>query len=394
MVFHSEWIAKGEDARMGLNRELDGIFVVSMEQAVAAPYCGALLADAGARVVKVERAEGDFARGYDRGANGQSTIFAWLNHGKESVCLDLNDAEDAALLRTMLRQADVFLHNLAPGALAKRGFGGEALRGDNPGLITCEITGYGPDGEAAKKKAYDFLIQAEAGLCAVTGTPESPARVGVSITDLSAGLTAFSAILRALIQRGRTGQGIDLSVSMFDVIADWMNMPLMAHRYFGPAPQRLGLTHTFVAPYGAFAAKDGPVMISIQSDREFRVFCETILEQPALADDPRFAENPDRVTNRDALTAIIDAVFGQHDRNTLIPMLDEARIACARLNEVEDLSEHPFLRNMEVRVGDMGISIADLPVRTDAGRRAEVPALGEHSDALRTEFGDRERGAQ
>ncbi len=372
---------------MGLNRELEGMLVVSLEQAVAAPYCGVLLADAGARVIKVERAEGDFARGYDRGAGGQSTIFAWLNHGKESLCLDLNDPDDAALLRAMLDRADVFVHNLAPGALLRRGFGGEALRARNAGLITCEITGYGGEGAAAKKKAYDFLIQAEAALCAVTGTPDSPARVGVSITDLSAGLTAFSAILRALIQRGRTGKGVDLSVSMFDVIADWMNMPLMAHRYFGPAPQRLGLTHTFVAPYGAFQARDGVVMISIQNDREFRVFCEAILDQPGLADDPRFAENPDRVTHRAALTAIIEDVFGRHDRNALIAMLDAARIACARLNEVADLSDHPFLRNAEIDFAGHQISIADLPVMTDAPRRAKVPALGEHTGAIRAEFG-------
>jgi len=370
---------------MGLNRELDGLLVVSLEQAVAAPYCGVLLADAGARVVKVERREGDFARGYDRGANGESTIFAWLNHGKESVCLDIDDARDAALLHAMLEGADVFLHNLAPGALARRGFDGDALRARNPGLITCEITGYGPQG--ASRKAYDFLIQAETGLCAVTGTPDGPARVGVSITDLSAGLTAFSAILRALIQRGRTGEGVDVSVSMFDVIADWMNMPLMAHRYFGPAPQRLGLTHTFVAPYGAFAAKDGIVMISIQNDREFHVFCEAILGRAVLADDPRFARNPDRVTNRDALTAIIEGVFGRHDRDTLIARLDGARIACARLNEVADLSDHPFLRNATVTVGGADISIADLPIESDAPRRARVPALGEHTDAIRAEFG-------
>ena len=374
---------------MGLNRELDGVFVVSLEQAVAAPYCGALLADAGARVVKVERPEGDFARSYDRGADGQSTIFAWLNHGKESVCLDLNDDADAATLRAMLCEADVFVHNLAPGALARRGFSGEALRQDNPGLITCEITGYGSDGDAAKKKAYDFLIQAEAGLCAVTGTPDSPARVGVSITDLSAGLTAFSAILRALIQRGRTREGIDLSVSMFDVIADWMNMPLMAHRYFGPAPQRLGLTHTFVAPYGAFEAADGIVMISIQNNREFRTFCDTILSQPELADDPRFADNPDRVANREALTAIINEVFGRSDRDTLIVRLDAARIACARLSEVSDLSDHAFLRNMDVSVGGRTISIADLPVQTDAGRRHDVPALGQHTTAIHAEFGEK-----
>ena len=372
---------------MGLNRELDGIFVVSLEQAVAAPYCGMLLADAGARVVKVERSEGDFARSYDRGADGQSTIFAWLNHGKESVCLDLNDTADATLLHTMLRQADVFLHNLAPGALARRGFTGDALRVDNPGLIMCEITGYGTQGEAAKKKAYDFLIQAEAGLCAVTGTPDEPSRVGVSITDLSAGLTAFSAILRALIQRGRTSQGVDLSVSMFDVIADWMNMPLMAHRYFGPAPQRLGLTHTFVAPYGAFQARDGVVMISIQNNREFRVFCDEILGQRDLADDPRFVDNPDRVANRDALTVLIETVLKRYERDTLIAMLDDARIACARFNEVSDVSVHPFLRNMMLSFGGSAISVADLPVQTDAGRLPDVPALGQHTQAVRAEFG-------
>jgi len=372
---------------MGLNRELDGIFVISLEQAVAAPYCGMLLADAGARVVKVERPEGDFARSYDRGADGQSSIFAWLNHGKESICLNLNDANDEVTLRAMLRQADIFLHNLAPGALAKRGFSGEALRAHNPALITCEVTGYGNEGDAAKKKAYDFLIQAEAGVCAVTGTADNPSRVGISITDLSAGLTAFSAILRALIQRGRTGVGVDVSISMFDVIADWMNMPLMAHRYFGPAPQRLGLTHTFVAPYGAFDAADGVVLISIQNNREFRTFCETVLEQPDLADDPRFADNPDRVENRDALTALINAVFGRYRRDTLIEMLDTAKIACARLSDLGDLSDHAFLRNMNVTFGGSEISIADLPVQSEAARRTDVPALGEHTQSIRSEFG-------
>ena len=375
---------------MGLDRELDGILVVSLEQAVAAPYCGVLLADAGARVIKVERPEGDFARSYDRGADGQSTIFAWLNHGKESVCIDLNDPQDEAILRAILRKADVFLHNLAPNALAKRGYSGEALRVDNPGLITCEITGYGTEGAAAKRKAYDFLIQAEAGLCAVTGTADQPSRVGVSITDLSAGLTAFSAILRALIQRGHTGVGVDLSISMFDVIADWMNMPLLGHRYFGPAPQRLGLTHTFVAPYGAFEASDGVVMISIQNNREFATFCEAILGQQHLSGDPRFADNPDRVENRDALTAIINNVFGKRTREALIEDLETAKIACARLNEVADLSDHTFLRNQEVTIGGTVVSIADLPVQTNNPRRTKAPTLGEHTAQINTEFGKSE----
>lgn len=376
-----------DGAGMGLNRELDGIFVVSLEQAVAAPYCGMLLADAGARVVKVERPEGDFARSYDRGADGQSTIFAWLNHGKESVCIDLNDPDDEAILRAMLRTADVFLHNLAPGALDRRGFGGAVLRDDNPGLITCDISGYGTGGAAAAKKAYDFLVQAESGICAVTGTAEDPVRVGISICDIGSGLTAFSAILRALIQRGRTGQGIDLSIAMFDVMADWMNMPLMAHRYFGPAPQRLGLTHSFVAPYGAFGASDGQVLISIQNNREWAVFCDLILEQPELAQDARFADNPDRVANREALTAIIDTVFGRLTTATLLARLDTARIACARLSSVADLSEHAFLRNLALNFGGVPLSMADLPVRTDTGRAPDVPALGQHTARIRHEFG-------
>ena len=371
---------------MGLNRELEGIFVVSLEQAVAAPYCGMLLAEAGARVVKVERPGGDFARSYDRGADGQSTIFAWLNRGKESVCLDLDVAKDAEVLRAMLRQADVFSHNLAPGALERRGFSGEALRADNRGLICCDISGYGNEGEAAKKKAYDFLVQAESGICAVTGTADSPSRVGVSLCDIGSGLTAFSGILRALIQRGRTGEGVDLSISMFDVMADWMNMPLMAHRYFGPAPQRLGLTHTFVAPYGAFDASDGQVLISIQNNREWRGFCESVLGQPGLGDDPRFADNPDRVANRDELTAIINAVFSRYDTDTLLETLEANRIACARLSSVADLSDHAFLRNLDLRFGAAEVSVADIPIRGDGARLTEVPEIGQHTAQIRSEF--------
>ena len=241
---------------MSLNKELEGVLVVSLEQAVAAPYCGLLLADAGARVIKVERLEGDFARGYDAGADGESAIFAWLNRGKESVCLDMKQEADLAIMRTMLRQADVFISNLAPGAITRMGLDGSILRKDNPSLVTCQITGYGEGGAASKKKAYDFLVQAESGLCSVTGTEESPARVGVSLTDLSTGLTSFSAILRALIQRDKIGKGTDLSISMFDVMADWMNMALLAHRYMG-APGRSGLQHGFIAPYGAFVCKGG-----------------------------------------------------------------------------------------------------------------------------------------
>lgn len=371
----------------GLGTELEGIFVISLEQAVAAPYCGLLLANAGARVVKVERSEGDFARGYDSGANGQSAIFAWLNRGKQSICLDLKAPEDNALLRRMLCQADVLLSNLAPGALGRMGLTGDALRADNPGLITCAVTGYGDTGEAAKKKAYDFLVQGESGLCAVTGTKESPSRVGISLTDISTGLTAFSAILRALIKRGKTGEGIDISISMFDVMGDWMNMPLLAHRYMGGAPARMGLKHTFVAPYGAFVCGDGDrVLLSVQSNREFRSFCSVVLEDGDVADDPNFVDNPDRFNNRDLLDAIIDNVFGALTAEQVIARLNAANIANARLNSVADLSEHPFLRNQVAQIGGAEISVAALPVPTSSEAPQHVPDLGEHGEMIHAEF--------
>ncbi|MGI9413152.1 MAG: CaiB/BaiF CoA transferase family protein [Hyphomicrobiales bacterium] len=372
---------------MALKGELEGLLVVSLEQAVAAPYCGLLLADAGARVIKVERPDGDFARRYDKGAGGQSTFFAWLNRGKESICIDLNDPVDAALLHTMLAQADVFLHNLAPGAVERRGFGGPQLRLDNPGLITCEITGYGRDGAAEEKKAYDFLVQAESGVCAVTGTADHPARVGVSLTDIGTGLTSFSAILRALIQRGRTGEGVDISISMFDVMADWMNMPLMGHRYMGGAPARMGLTHSVIAPYGAYATGDGAqILIAIQSDREWRIFCDRILGQPDLGTDLRFADNTSRAANRPAMDVEINRLFGEKDMAELMAMLGASRIACARLSSVEDLSNHEFLRNLTVRFADAEVAVADLPVQIDGERQTDVPALDQHGLSIREEF--------
>ena len=372
---------------MGLNNELDGITVVSLEQAVAAPYCGLMLADAGARVIKVERPEGDFARGYDVGANGQSAIFAWLNRGKESICLNLKAEDDLALMRRMLATADVFVSNLAPGSVPRMGLTGEELRRVNPRLITCMISGYGDSGAAAKKKAYDFLIQAESGLCSVTGTPDSPARVGVSLTDLSTGLTAFSAILRALIQMGRTGVGIDLKISMFDVLADWMNMPLMAHRYMGGAPARSGLKHSFIAPYGAFSCGDGgQVLLSVQSNREFVALCCGVLERPDLPDDPRFAQNPDRYVNRVALDAIVTACFEQYDTPEVLAKLEATHIANAQLNSVADLSKHPFLRNTKAMIGGVEVEMAALPVQTDGDSATDVPGLGAQTAALRLEF--------
>ena len=371
-----------------LDRELDGLIVVSLEQAVAAPYCGVLLADAGARVIKVERPEGDFARGYDSGAEGQSAIFAWLNRGKQSVALNLKAGADVAVLRAMLAQADVLLSNLAPGALARLGFAAPDLRAVNPGLITCAITGYGDTGPAARKKAYDFLVQGESGVCSVTGSPDAPARVGISLTDLSTGLTAYSAVLRALIRRGKTGLGVDLSVSMFDVMADWMNMPLLAHRYSGGAPGRLGLTHSFVAPYGAYRCGDGgQVLLSVQSDREFAAFCAEVLDQAELAQDPRFLHNPERFRHRETLDMMVTEVFARLDTKAVLARLEAARIANGRLNSVADLSEHPFLRNAVARFGEAEISLADLPVRSVAGTPEEVPGLDQHGAGIRAEFG-------
>lgn len=372
---------------MGLDRELEGIVVVSVEQAVAAPYCSLLLADSGARVIKVERTEGDLARGYDKGAGGKSTFFAWLNRGKESVCLDLNDADDRAVFDGALVQADVLLSNLAPGALARKGIVGDALRMVNPGLITCTIAGYGSGGPTAKQKAYDFLVQAESGLCSVTGTPDHPTRVGISITDISTGLTAYSAILRALIQRGRTGKGIDLEIAMFDVIADWMNMPLMGHRYLGGAPARLGLTHASIAPYGAFVAGDSiQVILAIQNGREWVNLCTQVLNQPDLAVDPLFADNAARVANLGVLNTIITDCFAKLTGAQVIDKLSAASIAMARLNSIADLSEHSALRNVEIRYGDVELQVADLPIVTDNPRHTEVPLLDQHGPAIRAEF--------
>ena len=372
---------------MGLHQELSGLLVVSMEQAVAAPYCGLMLADAGARVIKIERKEGDFARGYDRGANGNSVFFSWLNRGKESIAIDLNSDDDEALLRSMLEKADVFLHNLAPGALARRGFGGDALREHNSGLITCEINGYGSSGPGAQKKAYDFLVQAESGICAINGTREQPARVGISICDIASGQTAFSSILRALIQRGRTGTGIDISIAMFDVMADFMNFPLLAHRYLGGAPERMGLTHALIAPYGAYRVKgDGQILIAIQSDREWCIFCDAVLGQPELGQDPRFVNNTERVRHRDVMDKIINVVFGRYDIDEITQLLDDAQIACGRLSSVEDLADHALIRNQVADFDGVEVSMADLPVVTDGVRPTVVPVLDQHGSSIRKEF--------
>ena len=303
------------------NGALDGLLVVSLEQAVAAPYASSRLADAGARVIKIERAEGDFARRYDNYARGQSAYFVWLNRGKESLKLDIKDPDDAALLHRVLDRADVFIQNLAPGAASRAGFGSTELRTRRPELITCDISGYGEDGPYRDMKAYDLLVQAETALASVTGTPDAPGRVGVSVCDIACGMASHAAILEALIARGLTGKGRSLACSLFDGMADWMNVPFLQYAYGNGIPPRLGLNHPSIAPYGAYACggngSDGgsEVVIAIQNQREWARLCAHVLEDAGMADDPLFHDNLARVANRPALDERILAVFGKLTRD-------------------------------------------------------------------------------
>jgi formyl-CoA transferase len=365
---------------------LSGLLVVSLEQAVAGPMCTCRLADAGARVIKIERPEGDFARGYDDLVHGECSYFVWLNRGKESVVLDLARADDKALLTTMLARADVFVQNLKPGTVGKLGFPITQLRRAHPRLIACSISGFGESGPHAKRKAYDMLIQAEAGLASITGTPDGPARVGVSVVDIASGMNAYEAILEALIVRGRTGEGADISISMFDAIADWMTVPLLQEEA-GKPPHRIGLAHVSISPYGAFKSRDGvDILISIQSDREWRVLAEKILGDAALAADPNFATNVERVKRRAETDGRVAAVFGALDADALEQKLAAADIAFARVNGPADLARHPHLRRITVGAPSGPVSYPAPP--RDASRRyGPVPALGEHTEKVRAEFG-------
>jgi len=368
---------------------LDGILVVAVEQAVAAPYCTSRLADAGARVIKVERPEGDFARAYDHVAHGESAYFVWLNRGKESIALDLKNPDDAAILHRMIARADVFVQNLIPGAAERAGFGTASLREKNPRLITCDISGYGETGPYRDMKAYDLLIQSETGLASITGAPERPGRVGVSVVDISCGMYAHSAVLQALFERERTGKGKGFAVSLFDSTADWMTVPLLHQDYGGQAPQRVGLNHPSIAPYGAYAMGDGKeVVFSIQNEREWKIFCADVLERPEIADDPRFVTNTLRVANRPELDAALDAVFRTFTREQVVERLKSAKIAFGALNSVADLSRHQQLRRMEVDTPTGPVAGVAPPViwRGEEFHPRPVPALNQHGDALRREF--------
>lgn len=327
---------------------LEGLEVVAIEQAVAAPFASSRLADAGAHVVKIERPEGDFARGYDNVAAGQSSYFVWLNRGKESVTLDLASDSGKAELEELLSKADVLIQNLKPGSLARLGFDPKRLKNDFPRLITCSISGYGETGPMADRKAYDLLIQAESGLCSITGGPQEAARVGMSIVDVATGATAYSAILEALIRRGITGQGAQISVSMFDVMAEWLTVPLLNHEG-GNSPKRVGLAHPSIAPYGVFQPKSGaPILISIQSDREWVKLCEDFLGDASLSADPRFATNVARVKNRAETDAIVSDAFARFAAVEAIVVLSKANIALASVNDMAGLSAHRHLRRITV----------------------------------------------
>lgn len=372
--------------------DLEGIVVVTVEQAVAAPYASGRLADAGARVIKVERPEGDFARGYDRLVRGESAYFVWLNRGKESIRLDLKDEADAAILARMVATADVFIQNLAPGVAARLGFGAQALRARHPRLIACSISGYGEEGPYRDQKAYDLLVQAESGLCAINGTEEGPARVGVSVCDIAAGMTAFQAILQGLFARERTGEGRAIEVSLYHAMADWMNVPYLQTRYGGKPPARVGLRHPTIAPYGAYVCADGrAVLISIQNEREWASLCARVLAMPDLATDPRFSDNNRRVENRPALEEIVAGIFARESREAMIAKLDAARIAFGRLSSLDDLLEHPQNRYLTVRTeaGEIEILAPGAVVSGQSPAVPRVPGLGEHEAALRAEFAPR-----
>lgn len=372
---------------------LSGKLVVALEQAVAAPFCSSRLADAGARVIKIERkGAGDFARAYDTAANGESAYFTWLNRGKESVALDIKDEEDQAILLRMLETADVFIQNLLPGALKKLGFDSATLREKFPRLVTCDITGYGEDGPMKNAKAYDLLVQCESGLASITGTADGPGRVGVSVCDIATGMTAHAGICEALVGRDRTGEGSGVSVAMFDVMADWMAVPLLFHDYANQPTPRTGLGHSVICPYGAFHCRGGDlVVISVQNSREWERFCAQILGDPALTSDPRFHDNSARIQNKPALEALIKTVFGAHERAELLKLLDGAGIASAAVNDVASLSNHPQLDRSNIDTPSGSVSVAMPPIRRN-GPEATLgpsPAFDADGTAIRAEFGPR-----
>jgi itaconate CoA-transferase len=380
-------------------RPLDGITVVAIEHAIAAPFCTRQLADLGARVIKVERpGTGDFARSYDERVRGLSSHFVWTNRGKESLALDLKHAEAPAILAALLARADVLVQNLAPGAAARMGLSFERLHDDHPRLIVCDISGYGDDAERPgpyrDKKAYDLLIQSESGFLSITGTADEPAKAGCSIADIAAGMYAYSSILAALIERGRTGRGRRIDISMLESMVEWMGYPLYYAFDGAEPPPRTGAAHATIYPYGPFSAGDGvEIMLGLQNEREWQVFCERVLERPALASDPRFASNAARTAAREALRAIIVETFGALSAEQVVARLDAAQIANARVNTMSEVWAHPQLAargrwvEVETPAGPVPALLPPGARRAEDVRMDAVPALGAHTDALLGEIG-------
>ncbi len=374
---------------------LSGITVVSLEQAVAAPLCARQLAEQGARVIKIERPTvGDFARGYDQAVLGQSGYFVWLNRGKESLTLDIKKTESKQILTKLIAGADVFLQNLAPGAAKRLGLGADELLAKHPRLIVCDISGYGDSGPYAKKKAYDLLIQSEAGILSVTGTAEFPSKVGVSLTDIGTGMYAYSAILGALYQRERTGRGQRVEITMFEAMVEWMNHPIMYNHFGGTPMRRSGTDHAIVVPYGRFTAGDGKdVMLGIQNEREWASFCKTVLGQPELATDPRYDNNTKRNAARTEVIALITGIFANMTAEQVVAKLDEAGIANARMNTPDEVWDHPQLkarkrwRDVDTPNGRVAALLPPMTSSEYEARMDKVPAVGEHTDQVLRDIG-------
>jgi len=370
---------------------LHDITVISIEQAVSAPFASCRLADAGARVIKVEReGTGDFARQYDEVVKGQSTYFTWLNRGKESVRINIKSEKGRTLLLNMISEADVFIQNLAPGALNKLDLHSEKLRKMNLKLITCDISGYGEEGEFSEMKAYDNLVQAESGLLDVTGVGEVRAKVGISIADISTGMHAYAAILEAVIQRNESSEGTGIKVSMFDSMADWMMVPFLHQKYGGKAPPRSGVYHAAIAPYGPFKTDDGrEIMIGIQNEREWKRFCEEVLDGAVDPKDDRFIRNSQRVKNVETLNQLVQEKFKQLDYSEALNKLKSAQIAYSNLNTMEQFAGHPQLRLIKVNSETGQILMADRPAKFSGFSTGfgKIPALGEHDEKIRKEFG-------
>ena len=374
---------------------LHGITVVAIEQAVAAPFATRQLADLGARVIKIERPDGgDFARHYDTTVRGLSSHFVWLNRTKESLTLDLKRPEGARVLTELLRRADVFVQNLAPGAADRLGMSPAELRARDPRLIVCNVSGYGTTGPYAQRKAYDLLVQSEVGLISITGTEDAPAKVGISVADIAAGMYAYSGILTALYARGQTGHGTTLDVSLFDALGEWMGAAAYYTGYGGTAPARTGANHASIAPYGPFRAADGgQVFLGVQNAREWQRFCAEVLGWPELADDDRFHTNALRVKNRNALYIVIESALGPLSTADVVARLEAAGIAYARMNSVAEYLAHPQLverdcfREIGSPVGPLRAALPPVRMEGVAPALGDVPALGQHTDAILDELG-------